>query len=288
MIRLCAFADEADERLEGQIEALEQNGISLIELRGVDGVNVSCLTEEAATAYAQRLEAAGISVWSLGSPMGKVDISCDFSAYEKEVLHMCRLARIFGTTKIRMFSFYGAHEKEDEVVRRLSRMIEIARGEGVRLYHENEKKIYGDTLHRVQRLSSLLPDLGMIYDPANFIEVGEVADTTLDALHSRADYFHIKDAVAGSCEIVPAGCGDGKILELISRIGERDIVLTIEPHLMTFIGFSDLDDNPLKNKFHYKSAKEAFDAAVSAVKALLQKAGYTEIQGGYVKQCEQD
>lgn len=284
MIRLCAFADEADERLEGQIEALKQNGIALIELRGIDGVNVSSLTVEAAAAYARRLADAGIRVWSLGSPMGKVDISCDFSAYEQDVLHMCRLARIFGTTRIRMFSFYGAHDKEDEVVRRLTRMAEIAEGEGVKLLHENEKKIYGDTLGRVQRLLSLVPALGMIYDPANFIEVGEAPKDTLDALHARADYFHIKDAVAGSCEIVPAGCGDADILGLISRIGDRDTVLTLEPHLMTFIGFSDLDDNPLKNKYHYESVREAFDAAVSALKALLQKAGYTEIQGGYVKQ----
>jgi sugar phosphate isomerase/epimerase len=284
MIRLCAFADEADERLDGQIEALKQNGIALIELRGIDGVNVSALTEETAMDYARRLADAGIRVWSLGSPMGKVDISCDFAAYEQEVLHMCRLARIFGTTRIRMFSFYGAHDNEDEVVRRLIRMAEIAEGEGVKLLHENEKKIYGDTLGRVQRLLSLVPALGMIYDPANFIEVGEAPKDTLDALHARADYFHIKDAVAGSCEIVPAGCGDADILGLISRIGDRDTVLTLEPHLMTFIGFSDLDDNPLKNKYHYESAREAFDAAVSALKVLLHKAGYTEIQGGYVKQ----
>ena len=94
MIRLCAFADEADERLEGQIEALKRNGISLIELRGIDGVNVSKLTLAEAEKYAQRLADAGIAVWSIGSPIGKVDISVDLEGYLSEVRHVCRLARI--------------------------------------------------------------------------------------------------------------------------------------------------------------------------------------------------
>ena len=34
--KLCAFADEADSQLDGQIRALTENGISYIELRGLD------------------------------------------------------------------------------------------------------------------------------------------------------------------------------------------------------------------------------------------------------------
>ena len=43
-IKLCAFADEADPQLDGQIEALKANGISLLEIRGVDGKNISQIT----------------------------------------------------------------------------------------------------------------------------------------------------------------------------------------------------------------------------------------------------
>ena len=34
-MKLCAFADEASEKLGGQIDALRRNGISLLEIRGV-------------------------------------------------------------------------------------------------------------------------------------------------------------------------------------------------------------------------------------------------------------
>ena len=39
-MKLCAFADEASVDLQGQIEALKRNKISLLEIRGVDGQNI--------------------------------------------------------------------------------------------------------------------------------------------------------------------------------------------------------------------------------------------------------
>lgn len=40
---LAAFADEADHSIARQIIALRENGISYLEIRGVDGENVSIL-----------------------------------------------------------------------------------------------------------------------------------------------------------------------------------------------------------------------------------------------------
>ena len=48
MIKLAAFADEADASVDGQIQALKRNGIEYIEIRGVDGKNISQLTEDEA------------------------------------------------------------------------------------------------------------------------------------------------------------------------------------------------------------------------------------------------
>ena len=146
MIRLSAFADEAAKDLEGQIAALQRNGIPYIEVRSINGTNVADLTEEAATAYARQLTEAGIRVWSVGSPLGKVKISCDFEAYKEKVAHVCRLAKIFGTEKIRMFSFHEAYESEETVYAYLREMVKIAQSYGVQLYHENEKKILCDAL----------------------------------------------------------------------------------------------------------------------------------------------
>ena len=130
MIRLCAFADEADEMLVRQIEALKRNGISLIELRSVNGKNVSELTDEEAIEVKDMLSENGISVWSVGSPLGKVNIS-EAEAHMQKVRRVCELAKILNAGQIRMFSFFEAYEKSDAVKKYLTEMCEIAGEYGV-------------------------------------------------------------------------------------------------------------------------------------------------------------
>lgn len=282
MIKLCAFADEADSALSGQIEALRRNGIGYIELRGIDGKNISAVTEEEARGYREELDRGGIKVWSIGSPIGKVKISDNQEEHLELLRHICRLAVIFGTDKVRMFSFYEAYESEEAVFAMLRRMVEVAGELGIRLYHENEKDIYGDRLERIERIMANVEGLSYIYDPANFIEVGEEPAKTLPALHHKVGYFHIKDADWQTKAIVPAGEGDGRIAELVDMI-EGDAVLSIEPHLAVFTGYTDFDKTEMKNRFRYSSNTEAFDAAVAAIKAVLTEKGYRPENGGYVR-----
>ena len=283
MIRLAAFADEASKAFAGQLTALKRNGISLIELRGLDGVNIGDITLEQAEEYAAALREAGIAVWSIGSPIGKVSIADDLDAHFEKLRHICRLAQIFGTKRMRVFSFFDAYDKGEAVITALRGMVAIAAEYGVTLCHENEKKIYGDTLARVQEIADAVEGLALVYDPANFIEVGEAAADTMPALHAKSNYFHIKDCVAATGELVPAGVGDGGIAELIARIGDDDKVLTLEPHLAVFEGYAEIDGTEMKNKFSYKTNDEAFDVGVSALKGLLTAQGYAEENGGFCK-----
>ena len=72
--QIAAFADEADAKISGQIEAMRAEGISLLEVRGVDGKSVADLTAAEAKALRARLADEGIAVWSVGSPYGKSEI----------------------------------------------------------------------------------------------------------------------------------------------------------------------------------------------------------------------
>ena len=284
MIRLCAFADEASESVTGQIAALKRNGIGLIELRGLDGVNISGITEDAAREYAKLFKKAGIEVWSIGSPLGKVDINGDFEEYVSLVHHICRLANIFGARRVRVFSFYGAYDSEDEVIRRLNIMVLVAEAYGVRLCLENEKQIFGDTPERVLRLISSVKGLGVIYDPANYVEVGVDAVAAKVALYRKIDYFHIKDVIAATGELVPAGKGDCNIHDLVADLcKDEDRVLSLEPHLKTFTGYSEIDPTEMKNKYYFETNDEAFDTACEALKTVLQEQGYREYEGVWKK-----
>lgn len=284
MIKLSAFADEANSLLSGQIAALKRNKIEYVELRGINGQNIADVSCEQAEIYARELIEAGIKVWSIGSPIGKVKLSDDLDAHVEKCRHVCRLANIFGAERVRMFSFYEAYGDKEKVFSTLRRMVAVGNEYGVKMCHENEKAIYGDTLERVLEILDNVKGLYSVYDPANFIEVGEDPEATLSALHGVTEYFHIKDVIANTGEIVPAGYGNGMISELVARMPDgADTVLTLEPHLAIFDGYAQIDATEMKNKFHFSSNEEAFDAAVTALKQVLAEQGYKEVNGGFEK-----
>lgn len=284
MIKLCAFADEAGKSLQEQIEALKRNNINLIELRGIDGENIADISEEKAVNYARVLDENGIKVWAIGSPLGKIDINDDFNKHLELAKHIIKLAGIFGTDKVRVFSFYiHDHEKDRErVIKRLNEMTALAALSDIKLYHENEKDIYGDTLKYVTDILSNVKGLKCVFDPANFIQCRQDINEAIDALAEKADYFHIKDATYENGEVVPAGLGDGEIPRLIDTIkGEK--VLTLEPHLKVFDSFANIDRHELKNKYTFKDNNAAFDAAADALKKILKDKGYQENNGVWIK-----
>ena len=141
MIRLCAFADESGTALCDQIAEMKKHGISLLELRSIGGRNVADFTDEEAQNYAKELRDAGIRVFSIGSPLGKVDLEKAPEHMEK-VRRVCRIAQIFGAKRVRIFSFYHAYENREAVFSALREMCAIAKEAGVRFYHENEKEIF--------------------------------------------------------------------------------------------------------------------------------------------------
>ena len=103
---LSAFADEYSPVFDEQLEGLKKNGVKFMEIRGVDGKNISTLTEEEMLAAKAKLDAAGIGVSSIGSPVGKIKVTDDFDAHIKVLENCIKAAKILGTKNIRIFSFY--------------------------------------------------------------------------------------------------------------------------------------------------------------------------------------
>ncbi len=283
MIKLSAFSDEAGKSLPTQINSLLKNNIYLTELRSVDGKNVKNFTLEEGKQVHKALKENGISLSALGSPMGKVDISVDFDEYMREVHHLCRLANVLETERIRMFSFYGAYGDREAVIERLVKMVNVAKSYGITLCHENEKGIYGDTTERILDLLNSVSGLKFVYDPANFLQVGEMPHKTIPALLDKSLYFHVKDVVHQTGELVPAGVGDGNIERILQIIVSKNVntVLTLEPHLKIFEGYNEIDGEEMKHRFNFVSGEEAFDAAVLYLKRLLIKCGCREVKGGF-------
>ena len=141
MIKLCAFADESANDLQGQIHALKRNGIIYLEIRNVNGKNVGDLTDEEAIHIREELNKNGVEVWSVGSAVGKIDIGCDFEKYKPYVRRVCKIAKLLGCDKVRMFSFFHAYDESEKVHIYLEEMLKIAK-EKKFLFATKTKRIF--------------------------------------------------------------------------------------------------------------------------------------------------
>ncbi len=284
MIKLCAFADEYNDDLDKQIEGLKLNNIDYIELRTVNGTNIADLTDKQALDTYEKLSKSNIKVWSIGSPLGKVDIDCDFDEYKKVIERVCVIANIMHCDKIRMFSFFNAYDKRNIVFSYLQEMVNIGKKYNISMCHENEKDVFGDSVDRVLEIQANVKGLKYVYDPANFVQCKQDADYAIEKLFDSITYFHIKDVIASSEQLVPAGYGDGKIEKFLSKIDtNKDVVLTLEPHLAEFQAYKKIDTSVMKHKFNFNSHEEAFNFAAKSLKEILLKIGYKEKDNSFVK-----
>lgn len=276
-LRLCAFADEAADSLHGQIQALQDNGISLLELRSVDGKNVAALTMAEARDIRRQLSDAGISVWSLGSPFGKTPLATPFEEARQQLLHLIDITHAVGAQYLRVFSFYPEKDENPDdalprAAERLMEACELAKAAQVHLCHENEKGIVGDTAARCARLFARVPQLLGVFDPANFIQTGENVGAAWEMLKNHIHYLHVKDALPDGT-VVPAGRGVGewpRIVREFAALPQSLGVMTLEPHLKVLPPEELEKHNKTPGAVQaYVSRREAFAAAVAAIRAII-------------------
>lgn len=285
-VTISGFADEYSESFDEQLAALNRLGVSHIELRGIDNVNVSDLTDEKLREVKSKLESAGIKVSSIGSPIGKIGIEDDFHAHMEKLRRTLEIQKELGAPYLRMFSFYlpkgcDPADYRDEVLDRLGAMAEEAKRWEAVLLHENEKAIYGDTAARCLDIMEQLSceSFRAVFDFANFIEVGQPTMEAFDMLRPYIEYVHIKDA-SEEKKIVPAGQGMGQVEEILGRLlggGFRGF-LSLEPHLTDFAGLAALEQDPQKRR-SAMSAGEAWELALSSLREILTRLDGKEAEG---------
>ncbi|MDF2537631.1 MAG: xylose isomerase [Herbinix sp.] len=276
---LSAFADEISSDFRTQMDVLDQHGISYIEMRGVNGRNITEYTLEEAKLIKQQMDSRGFKLSSVGSPVGKISILDDFEPHLKLFKHTLDLAKLFESNYIRMFSFFipkGEAPKKyrDEVLKRWSSFLQEAKGSGVTLLHENEKDIYGDTALRCLDLMQSLncDNVKTVFDPANFVQCDELTyPYAYELLEEYIAYVHIKDALSADHQVVPAGHGDGHVKEILTALKKRGYegFLSLEPHLGQFTGFAKLELNSVSEE-SADNGPALFAIAADALKNILK------------------
>ncbi len=274
-IKIYAFSDEASPNIDNQIQALLKNRLQGMEIRNVDGTNISDITKEKAKEVKSKLDASGLKVWSIGSPIGKIGITDSFKEHLEKFKHTLQIAEILNAKNLRMFSFFIPKDKSadlytEKVFERIEKFAEIAKDYDVALCHENEKGIYGDNAERCLEIHKQFPTIKAVFDPANFVQCGVDTLKAWELLKNYVHYLHIKDALADGF-VVPAGKGIGNVEKItkdfIARGGKN---FTIEPHLTVFSGFEVLENGEeLRTHYKFSSNDIAFDTACESFKTLL-------------------
>ena len=184
---ISAFGDEIASDLETQLQVLNELKIPCLELRAVWGQNVLLLSDEQVAQVRALCDGHGVTISAIGSPIGKSPIEAPVETEVQNLRRLIEIARQLDTNNIRIFSFHPPGDSAsvdydsyvDSAIDRIRRLTAVAEAEGITLLLENEKGIVGDTLDRCVKLVEGLesPHLVFLWDPANFVQVGEARIT---------------------------------------------------------------------------------------------------------------
>lgn len=267
MFTITGFSDELNPDFETQMKLWKEMGLSYFELRSAWGTNVMLLSDEQISEIKRISDSYGIKVSCIGSPIAKSYVEDDFDIELKRLDRALYLAKFFGCFKVRVFSFYckdgNILSHREEVMSRLSKMASVAASEGVELLHENESNIYGQFSNRSAEIASTLKSkyFGLVFDPANYSIAGEDSLKSEEIMHSYITYVHVKDYSGHDMDMSIPGTGVSHIPEVFDRLRDRDLFISMEPHL----------DHA--GQFGGSTSPDKYKAAVQSVKDILNRLG---------------
>ncbi|OWK35055.1 sugar phosphate isomerase/epimerase family protein [Fimbriiglobus ruber] len=244
MFTISAFADEISPDPKVQIAVLIKCGVRHIEFRSIYQTNVLALSDDQIKEFKKFLDDEGFKLSAIGSPIGKVPIDSPFEPHLDKFKRAIELCSVFGTPNIRIFSYYPPAQTawnndwapwREEVIRRMRVKAEMAAAAGVKLFHENEHKIYGDEPGRVADIMKSVnnPALRAAYDAANWVFSGYDPVKGWELTKDYTEHLHIKDWKTGGDHGVIPGTGDGRMSYSIADAVKRGYkgFATMEPHL---------------------------------------------------------
>jgi sugar phosphate isomerase/epimerase len=264
---LSGFADEISPDLDEQLATLAAESITHLELRSAWSVNVAEFSDGDVARIGRALSEAGVRVSAIGSPIGKIGVDAPLGPELDRLRRIAQIAGQLGTGIIRVFSFFiptgePPGRYREQVIDRMGALARVAAEHGVILAHENEKEIYGDIPQRCADLIESVgsPALQATFDAANFVQCGvRPQHDGYGPLRPHLVYVQIKDALAATGEVVPAGEGDGEVRETLAALRDSGFegYLSLEPHLAE------------AGRFGGYSGPEEFRRAARALKTLL-------------------
>jgi sugar phosphate isomerase/epimerase len=238
-VELSVITDEIDARLGSALDVCEELGISAVELRTVDGVQVVDQTPEELRALRQQLDSRGFRVCALASPFLKWGRGEDPAAQERVLDRALEAASVLSAPVLRAFAYWREPDPGaalPELGRTLRHAAARASDTGVTLALENEHECNVATSAEAQAALETADslDLRLIWDPGNaaMLEPASFAGLGgLETIYDRVAHVHVKD-VSASGMWTRIGDGIVDFSALLRYLDDRgyDGYLSFETH----------------------------------------------------------
>ncbi len=209
------ITDEIAEDFEVAVRFIARHGLRGCELRRLWNKNVMNLSPAELDRARALVEQHHLKVWQIGSPIFKYNLPqlparpqerrdtfrANFTDADTERLleESFRLARFFGTRRVRIFSYWRVEhpaEAYPHVRDRLAWAAELAGKNGILLTLENEHECNVGTGKELGRLLRDInsPHLRATWDPANAAMLGETPyPDGYEAVRGWVEHVHVKD-----------------------------------------------------------------------------------------------
>jgi len=244
------ISDEAGQGIDNQIKAHRELGWTHLELRMIDGQNLTMLPDAAFDAVFDKVTAAGMKVSCFASAIANWarPITCDPNIDVEDLKRAIPRMHRFGTPFIRVMSY--PNDKDNplpepewrrEAIRRMKTLAKIAEDGGVTLAHENCSGWGGLSAENSNILIGEVnsPALKVVFDTGNPPTYRQNAWEYYQTVYKDIVYVHIKDAriVDGKEVYTYCGEGDGCVKEIVGDLLAKgyDGGFSIEPHLAAVI-----------------------------------------------------
>ena len=219
-ILLSGFADEAanDKTLDQQFSAFAALGMRYFSIRFVDagnGIkNVMALDDSELETVKQKIDEYGLSVSSLGSPIGKTKLldvddgtTTPYRPFDQylaeDVPRACELTNALGAKLIRGFSFYhprGSNIEDHfaQAVDQIGKIVDVCDSHGLTYGLEVEANLVGQTGDYLARINQQVNRDAMllIFDGGNLVTMGLSTEEVFQqyvAMKPGLGWIHIKD-----------------------------------------------------------------------------------------------
>jgi len=244
------ISDEAGPSIDTQICAHRELGWDHIELRLVDGTNLTVIPDDAFAQVCDKLAAANIQVSCFASALANWarPITCDEKIDIEDLKRAIPRMHKLKTQFIRVMSYpndpkapISEPEWRKESIRRMKMLAKMAEDGGIMLLHENCSGWGGLSAENSNILLREVnsPAMKVVFDTGNPVSYGQNAWEYYQAVFDDIVYVHIKDAkkINGEDHYTYCGEGDGYVREIITDILARGYGggFSIEPHLAAII-----------------------------------------------------